>query len=130
MSEPKWITLAQVLYIHDGVIEIAGGAFGVRDTGLLESALARPLNLFAYGECDLCMLAASYAEGIARNHPFVDGNKRTAFFCASDFLEQNGLDLAAARGLEHAEMMESLAQGLLDRDAAAAHFRAHCQPVG
>ena len=74
------------------------------------------------------MLAASYAEAIARNHAFVDGNKRTAFYVAVDFLEQNGQDLRIAKGTEHADMMERLAQGHISRDVAAEHLRAHCRP--
>ena len=72
--DPKWVTRQLVEYIHEGVIEIGGGAYGLRDAALLESALARPQNLQAYGETDIFELAASYAEGIARNHAFVDGN--------------------------------------------------------
>ncbi len=123
MTEPVWVTRQQVEFIHETVIEIAGGAQGLRDAGLRESALARPQNLHAYGETDLFRLAASYAEGISRNHPFLDGNKRTAFYVAADFLEQNGYLLRTAQGVEHAEMMEQLAQGKLSGDQAAEHFR-------
>lgn len=90
MIDPKWVTRQLAEYIHECVIEIGGGSYGLRDGALLESELARLQNLQAYGETDIFQLAASYAEGIARNHTFVDGNKRTAFFVASDFLEQNG----------------------------------------
>jgi death-on-curing protein len=88
MTEPKWITRQQVEFIHEAVIEMGGGANGLRDTALLESALSRPKNQHAYGETDTFELAASYAEAISRNHAFVDGNKRTAFYAAADFLEQ------------------------------------------
>ena len=92
-------------------------------------ALARPQNQYAYGETDMFQLAASYAEGISRNHAFVDGNKRTAFYAASDFLEQNGHELRAAKGHEHAEMMEQLGQGKINREEAAAHLREHSRVI-
>ena len=117
------MTRQQVEFIHEAVIEMAGGAHGLRDAALLESALARPQNQYAYGETDTFQLAASYAEAISRNHAFVDGNKRTAFYVAVDFLEQNGFQLQAAKGVEHAEMMEQLGQGKITRDQAAAHLR-------
>ena len=123
MIEPKWITREQVEYIHEGVIEIGGGSHGLRDDALLESALARPQNQYAYGETDTFQLAASYAEGISRNHAFVDGNKRTAFYAASDFLEQNGYELQAVKGHEHAEMMEKLGQGKITREEASQHLK-------
>ncbi len=125
MTAPIWVTRQQVEFIHEAVIEIAGGAQGLRDAALLESALARPQNQYAYGETDTFQLAASYAEAISRNHAFVDGNKRTAFYVAVDFLEQNGFLLQAAEGVEHAEMMEQLGQGTITRDQAAAHLRKH-----
>jgi len=125
MTLPKWVTRQQVEFIHEGVIEIGGGSHGLRDAALLESALARPQNQYAYGETDTFQLAASYAEGISRNHAFVDGNKRTAFYVASDFLEQNGYELQAAKDHEHAEMMEQLGQGKISREAAAMHLREH-----
>lgn len=129
MTEPKWITRQQVEFIHEAVIEMGGGAHGLRDSALLESALARPKNQHAYGETDTFQLAASYAEGISRNHAFVDGNKRTAFYAAADFLEQNGHELQAAEGVEHAEMMEQLGQGKLTCEQAANHLRQYSQVV-
>jgi death-on-curing protein len=125
MMHPKWVTRQLVELIHESVIEIGGGAHGLRDVALLESALARPENLHAYGEVDIFRLAASYAEGIARNHAFVDGNKRTAFFVASDFLEQNGYELRSAVEHEHADMMVELGQGNVSRENAAEHLRKH-----
>ena len=127
MTEPRWISEELVTRLHERVIDIGGGAQGIRDAGLLNSALARPQNLHAYGEEDCFQLAACYAEGIARNHPFVDGNKRTAFQTADLFLALNGCDLDAALGVEHADMMEKLGQGLISRDEAAAHFQTYCQ---
>ena len=93
MNEPVWLLRSVVDAMHDAQLAEHGGASGVRDGGLLESALARPRNLYAYGETDPCTLAAAYAFGIARDHPFVDGNKRTAFLSAYVFLRVNGLDL-------------------------------------
>lgn len=129
MTEPKWMTRQQVEFIHEAVIEMAGGAQGLRDATLLESALARPQNQYAYGETDTFQLAASYAEAISRNHAFVDGNKRTAFYVAVDFLEQNGFLLQAAKSVEHAEMMEQLAQGNITRDQASAHLRRYSDEI-
>ncbi|MBV9219751.1 MAG: type II toxin-antitoxin system death-on-curing family toxin [Methylobacteriaceae bacterium] len=91
MSEPVWLDLDTVLDIHSEQLALFGGADGVRDIGLLESALARPQNRFAYGETGFASLAAAYAFGIARNHPFVDGNKRTAFAAMMVFLRLNAV---------------------------------------
>lgn len=115
--------------MHQGVIDIAGGASGVRDTELLASALARPKNQFAYGETDLFLLAATYAEGIATNHAFIDGNKRTAFFAALSFLEENGFKLRSAAGTEHADLMVNLATRAIIRDDVADHFRLYSDPL-
>jgi death-on-curing protein len=79
MSEWVWLNRAVLIAAHDEQLAEHGGAAGFRDQGLFDSALARPLNLAAYGEPDACALAASYCVGLAKNHPFVDGNKRTAF---------------------------------------------------
>jgi len=95
MTEPIWIDLEVVLAIHDEQLAEHGGQTGVRDRGLLESAMARPQNQFAYGEHALPRLAASYAFGISRNHPFLDGNKRTSLVVAELFLDLNGLELTA-----------------------------------
>ena len=96
MTEPVWIDKLAILFAQAEVLAEHGGAEGVRDEGLLESALARPRNLFAYeGIEDVSRLAASYAVGIARNHPFVDGNKRVAFIALALFLALNGARLKA-----------------------------------
>lgn len=129
MSEPRWLSREDVEIIHEGVIEVGGGSHGLRDSNLLESALARPQNLHAYGEGDTFQLAASYAEGIARNHPFVDGNKRTAFQASFQFLKDNGHHLDQAKGVEHAEMMERLGQGQITREDAAEHLKEHSRPL-
>ena len=92
MSEPRWLELNIVLDVQAEQLALFGGADGIRDLGLLESALARPINKFAYGESDLAALAAAYAFGLARNHPFVDGNKRAAFAAIIVFLGLNGYD--------------------------------------
>ena len=95
MSEPRWISKAVLLAIHGRLLAEHGGASGLRDEGLLESALASPRNHFEYGEADLFVLAASYAFAITSDHPFVDGNKRSAFASAGVFLELNGFRLTA-----------------------------------
>jgi death-on-curing protein len=99
MNEPIWIRQDSALTMHDESLKEHGGPEGVRDLGLLESALARPKNLFAYAEepPSLARLAAAYAKGIVANHPFVDGNKRTAFLVSLTFLGRNGLRLAASK---------------------------------
>jgi death-on-curing protein len=91
----KWVTKSVVLAIHEQQIAEHGGAQGIRDIGLLESALARPENLASYGKPDVAALASSYAFGIARNHPFLDGNKRTSYVVTQVFLRLNGRDVEA-----------------------------------
>jgi death on curing protein len=90
-----WIDPAVIRAVHEEQLAEHGGAAGLRDEGLLESALARPLQLAAYSEPDVAALAASYGYGLARNHPFVDGNKRTAFVAVELFLALNGHELIA-----------------------------------
>jgi death-on-curing protein len=110
MTEPQWLDSAIVLDIHAEQLALFGGADGVRDLGLLDSALGRPLNKFAYGETSLAVLAAAYAFGIARNHPFVDGNKRAAFASIIVFLGLNGVEFAPTPEAATA-MILSLAAG-------------------
>ncbi len=122
MRQWTWVDGAIVLALHDEQLAEHGGASGTRDLGLLESALARPLNLAAYGEPDAADLAAAYPFGIARNHRFVDGNKRTAAVTAIVFLELNG----ATHRIGEAElvvMVLALAAGGLTEDEVAAWFR-------
>jgi death on curing protein len=88
--EPVWLDATDALAIHDRQLAEHGGGTGVRDIGMLESALGRPVNRWAYGEDDPAALAAAYAFGVARNHPFIDGNKRTAWVLARLFLVLNG----------------------------------------
>lgn len=122
MTAPRWLPKDLILAVHDRQLEEHGGARGVRDEGLLESALARPMNLFAYGEGDMAALAGAYAFGIARNHPFVDGNKRTAFVACELFLAANGYKLDATDE-ECLAMMLSLAAGEIDEAEFAAWLR-------
>jgi death-on-curing protein len=96
VSEPVWLEVSIILDVHAEQLALFGGADGLRDAGLLESALARPVNKFAYGETNLAALAGAYGFGTARNHPFVDGNKRTAFASIIVFLGLNGIDFDVA----------------------------------
>ena len=96
MSEPVWLEREDALGIHDLMLAQHGGLAGVRDEGMLESALARPKNLHAYGTESIPALAAGYASGVVKNHPFLDGNKRTGFMLAATFLELNGFELTAS----------------------------------
>lgn len=122
-----WLTRRIVLDIHDEQLREHGGASGVRDEGLLESALARPLNLAAYGEPDTAELAACYAIAIARNHPFIDGNKRAAFMAMVLFLALNGLELESPM-VEATVTMLQMAAGDMPEDEFTAWVRAHAQP--
>lgn len=122
MTEPIWIGREDAEDIHDIVIEIGGGSPGLRDAALLESALGRPKNQYAYGETDIFQLAAGYAEGISRNHPFIDGNKRTAFQVAYQFLKDNGYQLEKSTGSKHADMMVQLGTGAIGREAMGVYL--------
>ena len=93
----RWIDKGALLLLHDESLAEHGGRAGLRDEGLLDSALNKPLNLLAYGEPDFADLAASYASGLAKNHPFVDGNKRAAFLAVGMFLYLNGFRLQATQ---------------------------------
>jgi death-on-curing protein len=129
VNTPLWVERRIVLAAHDEALAAHGGAAGVRDMGLLESAMARPQNLFAYGERDVATLAAAYAFGIVRNHPFVDGNKRTGFITAVFFLELNGHRFAATE-VDATLSVLSLAAGEIDEATFAAWLRenvAACQ---
>ena len=95
MSDWIWLDIAVIYAVHDEQLAEHGGSAGVRDAGLLESALAKPQNLAAYVQPDVIELAASYGFGIARNHPFIDGNKRTAFVAVELFLDLSGYELTA-----------------------------------
>jgi death-on-curing protein len=116
--EPQWLDTSIVLDVHAEQLALFGGADGVRDLGLLESALGRPLNKFAYGDTRLAALAAAYAFGIARNHPFVDGNKRAAFASVIVFLGLDGIDFDVPPETATA-MILGLAAGEIDEDGLA-----------
>lgn len=122
-----WIDAGVIVAVHDMQIAEHGGGEGLRDAGLLESALARPQNLAAYGTPDAAQLAAAYGYGIARNHPFIDGNKRSAFIAAKLFLRLNGWDFVAG-DIEHVGIMLRLAEGSLSEEDFAAWIRAHLRP--
>jgi death-on-curing protein len=118
VAEPVWVEIDVVLAIHDEQLAEHGGQPGVRDPGLLESALGRPRNQFAYGEPSITRLAASYAFGISRNHPFLDGNKRTSLVVAELFLELNGYELTAS-DVQCVTTFLQLAAGELTEDQLA-----------
>jgi death on curing protein len=124
MADWRWLQEEVVLALHDEQLSEHGGAKGIRDIGLLRSALARPENLAAYGDPDAAALAAAYAFGIARNHPFTDGNKRTAAVTALLFLVENQIDWEISEP-ELVVMTLALAAGELDEDEVAAWFRDH-----
>lgn len=125
--EPEWLEIETVLAAHEETLAIDGGASGVRDMGLLESALERPRNRFFYeGESDLSALAATYAVGIAKNHPFADGNKRSAFIAAATFLFVNSRPLSASQDDATVTML-AVAAGEIDIDALATWIRTNSQ---
>jgi death-on-curing protein len=116
--EPRWINREVCLAVHDMLLSQYGGCAGLRDSGLLDSALASPLQMKAYGSPPLPELAASYAAGIIRNHPFLDGNKRTGFLMGSGFLELNGMDFFASEADAVIKTL-ALAAGELSEEAYA-----------
>lgn len=118
MTEPRWLELGIVLDFHAEQLALFGGADGIRDLGLLESALGRPQNKYSYGETNLAVLAAAHGFGIARNHPFVDGNKRTALASMIVFLNLNKLDLDAPQEAATAIVL-ALAAGEIGEDVLA-----------
>jgi|694.fasta_scaffold102654_3 death-on-curing protein len=129
MADPEWLEFDSVVSLHDRSLALHGGAEGIRDPGLLESALARPQNRFAYDAVeDIAELAATYAAAISANHPFADGNKRAAFQAALLFLRLNGYRLQADRE-EAAAAIYSLAAGELDIPTLAAWIRARWVPT-
>jgi death on curing protein len=125
VKTPTWIVLADLLVLHEALHVQHGGARGVRDQGLLESALARPLQIFNYDEStDLIRLAAAYTSGIIRNHPFIDGNKRAGFLVGILFLEMNGFRFTAAEELA-TQAVRGLAAGEIDERSFEAFIRRH-----
>ena len=128
MHEPIWMEKQETLSAHSLQLSEHGGSDGIRDETLLESALAKPKNVFAYeDDADLCRLAASYAFGIARNHPFVDGNKRAALVTAEGFLSFNVLRIVAPKEEKYATFIH-LADGSLTEVELAQWFRSHAEP--
>lgn len=128
MTEPVWLPKSFILRVHDRQLQLHGGAMGVRDEGLLESALARPENAFSYGETELMTLSSLYAEGIIKNHPFIDGNKRTGFVACLTFLRANGLALTAPMP-DRLAFTLMLAAGDIDAEAYAAWLRDNTEAV-
>lgn len=123
-----WVDLREILSMHADQIAEHGGLHGVRDQGLLESALSRPKNLLAYGDPGPFELAAAYAFGIARNHPFVDGNKRSAFLASASFLAWNGWELTAAE-TDVVIVFQDLAAGNLNEPELAVWFERHSKRI-
>jgi death on curing protein len=123
-----WIALDVTYAVHERQIAEHGGAEGVRDPALVESALIRPANFAAYGSPDAAELAAAYAWGLARNHGFVDGNKRTAWVVARLFLRLNQMDIAF-ESVEAVRTMENVAAGLTDETLLARWFRERIRPA-
>ena len=125
MRKPVWIDERDALALHDSLLALHGGAAGLRDDGLLKSALARPRQQFAYAESpDIVDMAAAYTWGIVRNHPFIDGNKRTGFVVGILFLELNGYRFTASEE-DAAQAVLELAAGNLDEAGYSAFLRAN-----
>jgi death-on-curing protein len=122
-----WLSRKFVLAIHDEQLFEHGGAAGIRDEGLLESALARPLSRAGYGDPDIAELAALYAIGIARNHPFVDGNKRTAYVALEAFLNLNGVEFLASDA-DCVLTVLRVAAGDFTDEAFTVWVRSHAEP--
>ncbi|MBS0529413.1 MAG: type II toxin-antitoxin system death-on-curing family toxin [Proteobacteria bacterium] len=122
MDEPVWLTREIVIAIHDEQLAIHGGAAGLRDEGMLESALQRPRNKWSYESGELPELAAAYAFGVARNHPFVDGNKRTSLLALYTFLGINGLDFIVPEA-DAAAIILSLAAGEVSEESLTRWIR-------
>ncbi len=129
MDEPCWVSKRAVLALHSEQLAEHGGADGMRDESLLDSALAKPENVFAYADApDIFRLAASYAFGIARNRTFVEGNKRTALVVPVLFLNRNGWDIAATKEDVYLTYLH-LAEGSLNQDELTAWFTRHAVPL-
>ena len=128
MNEPVWITEELARAIHSRQLAEHGGIEGVRDAGLLSSALARPRHLLSYSsaQANLPQLAAAYAFGIAKNHPFLDGNKRTAYVVCRTFLKINGNDLDASQEEKYLTFLQ-LAEGTLSEEELADWLREHLE---
>ncbi len=121
---PQWIDLSVVLAIHEQQIAEHGGSLGIRDLGMIESALWRPQNLLLYNDPDIFDLAAAYGYGLAQNHGFIDGNKRTAYVATRLFLILNGYDISAS-AIEKVVTFEKVGKGEIDQAALASWLRSH-----
>lgn len=130
MREPRWLSRRTLEAVHRELIQEHGGAYGVRDEGLIESALARPRNRLAYADAavDLADLAAAYGYGLARNHGFVDGNKRAAFMGMYVFTGLNGFEIDAPEP-EVVRLMEGVAGGEMSEPKLAGWIREHLAPL-
>ena len=129
MSEPVWVRHDVVIAIHERVLADHGGESGIRDPGLLESALARPKQIQAYDDPDLATLAAAYATGIIRNHPFLDGNKRVGFMVSYLFLACNNVTLTATE-VSATRAVLDLTAGDMTEAQFAQWLRDHTEPTG
>jgi death-on-curing protein len=129
VSEPVWLLETAVLIAHETSIALHGGSPGIRDLGLLESALARPRNLYEYSQADLFELAAAYTVGIVKNHPFVDGNKRAGFLAGAMFLELKGLRFSANEA-DATQVILALAAGNMAEHQLADFLRGNCAEPG
>lgn len=126
MKSPVWLLREVALATHERLLSEFGGAPGIRDSGLLDSALARPENRQVYGDPNLFELAAAYAFGVVKNHPFIDGNKRTGFTIAIMFLERNG-QMFTATEVDATIQTLALAAGELDEPGYASWLKANCK---
>jgi len=128
MNEPYWLARDECLMLHDMMLSHYGGIAGLRDENLLESALAKPQQLFHYGNPTMADLGASYAAGIVKNHPFLDGNKRTGFMMAAGFLERNGFEFNATEA-EVVIRTLALAAGEMTESAYAEWLKSNSRRV-
>ena len=130
MIEPTWMEMVDAVIFHDMELAAHGGSTGIRDAGMLESALMRPRNLWAYAETppSLTRLAAAYAFGISSNHPFVDGNKRTALVVSFAFLDINGIAVTASQEDAY-ETILALAAGEIGEEQIAEWFTKNSAPL-
>lgn len=124
MNEPRWVSLRQAMQIHGEQLAVFGGLAGLRDPGVLESALDRPRNKFHHGEKSLTALAAAYAFGVTKNLAFIDGNRRTALIVTAVFLIKNGIQFAPDQG-DATRIILELAAGALTEDELTAWIRAN-----
>jgi death on curing protein len=127
MNEPRWVRRDAVLIVHDRQIELFGGQYGLRDAGLLDSAIARPKNFYVYENADIIRLSAAYGYGICQNHPFIDGNKRTAFVVTVAFLKTNGFKFQSSQ-VDVVLTMENLANGILSEESFIDWLKGHSTP--